>query len=139
MLVSWIVFVYLLLEMRLLNRKKKRKRKGVLLCISPPVPSDAWEEHWPPLNAATGLTQPRGDQHSVDALDGLADAGHHGVDLVGQVVLEVQAQPGLLLELLQGVGPLAGAQRRAVLGGGHIGKVQEGVPYPMLTVLRGVD
>ena len=55
-------------------------------------------------------------QHTVDALNGLTDAGHHRVHLLGQVVLEVQAQPFLFLELLQGVGPLTGCQRGAILG-----------------------
>lgn len=71
------------------------------------------------------LTEPRGDQHAVDALDGLADAGHHGVHLLGQVVLDVQAQAGLLLELLQCVGPLAGRQLGAILGGGR----EKGIGY----------
>lgn len=60
-------------------------------------------------------TKPRGYQHSVDALDGVTDAGHHGVNLLSQVVLSVQAEALLLLELLQGIGSLAGRQRGSVL------------------------
>lgn len=60
-------------------------------------------------------TEPRGYQHSVDALDGVTDAGHHRVNLLSQVVLSVQTETLLLLELLQGIGSLAGRQRRAVL------------------------
>ena len=75
-------------------------------------PAECWEPQ-------PALTQPGGDEDPVDALDGLADAAHHGMHLLGQVVLCVQAEAGLLLELLQGVGPLAGPQGRAVLGGGE--------------------
>lgn len=46
------------------------------------------------------ITQPRGYEHAIDALDGVTDSGHHGVDLLGQVVLRVQAETLLLLELL---------------------------------------
>lgn len=60
-------------------------------------------------------TEPRGYQHSVDALDGVTDAGHHRVNLLGQVVLSVQAETLLLLELLKGIGSLAGRQRGTVL------------------------
>lgn len=60
-------------------------------------------------------TEPGSDEHSVDALDGIADSGHHRMNLLGQVVLCVQRQPPLLLQLLRGIGPLAGAQVRAIL------------------------
>ncbi|TNN89046.1 hypothetical protein EYF80_000925 [Liparis tanakae] len=32
---------------------------------------------------------PRGDEHAVNALNGVTDAGHHRVDLLGQVFLDV--------------------------------------------------
>lgn len=60
-------------------------------------------------------TEPRGYEHSIDALDWVTDAGHHGVNLLSQVVLSVQAETLLLLELLQGIGSLAGRQRGSVL------------------------
>lgn len=61
------------------------------------------------------FTQPRGDEHPIDALDGVTDSGHHGVDLLGEVVLSVQAETLLLLELLLCVSSLTGCQRGAVL------------------------
>lgn len=61
-----------------------------------------------PFIVIRDLTQPRCYEDAVDALDGLTDAGHHWVDLLGQVVLCVHAETLLLLQLLQSVRPLTG-------------------------------
>lgn len=60
-------------------------------------------------------TQPRGYENSINALDGVTDAGHHRVDLLGEVVLSVQAETLLLLELLESIGSLTGSQCGAIL------------------------
>lgn len=74
----------------------------------------------------TGLTQPRSDEDGIDALDGLTDSGHHRVDLLGQVVVCVDAQALLLLELLQGVGSLTRTQIGAVLQAQNHSTITEG-------------
>lgn len=60
-------------------------------------------------------TQPRGYENSINALDGVTDAGHHRVDLLGEVVLSVQTETFLLLELLKSIGSLTGCQCGAIL------------------------
>lgn len=37
------------------------------------------------------LTQPRGYDHAIDALDGVTDARHHRVDLLSQIILSIQS------------------------------------------------
>lgn len=61
------------------------------------------------------ITKPRGYEHSINALDGVTDSGHHRVDLLGKVVLSVQTETLLFLELLLCVSSLTGCQRGAVL------------------------
>ncbi len=56
-----------------------------------------------------------GDPRGVDALDGLAQAVDDRVDLLGQVVLNVDLQVGVLPHLADRVGPLHRRRRRAVL------------------------